>query len=104
MRRVFLEALSLGGSDDALLLSPDGMDSVLCCVEGAYEDFELAGLLVEILELLVELPVVSTEFLRNGGNSSLVSRSVLRKWISDFLHKRQHTLESAATCSGEFGC
>lgn len=104
MRRVFLEALSLGGSDDALLLSPDGMDLVLCCVEGAYEDFELAGLLVEVLELLVELPVVSTEFLRNGGNSSLVSRSVLRKWISDFLHKRQHTLESAATCSGEFGC
>jgi hypothetical protein len=72
-RRVFLEALSLGGSDDALLLSPDGMDLVLCCVEGAYDDFELAGLLVEVLEEhLVELPVVSMEVLRKGGNSSLV--------------------------------
>jgi hypothetical protein len=78
-RRVFLalSLASLGGSDDALL-SPDCMDLLLCRVEGAYDDFELAGLRVEVLEALVELPVVSTELLRNGGNSSLVSELVLK--------------------------
>jgi hypothetical protein len=86
-RRVFRETLSLlslGGSDDALL-SPDGMDLVLGRVEGAYDDFELAGLLVEVLEPLVELPVVSTEFLRNGGNSSLIS-----KLVSNGCHPNVH--------------
>jgi hypothetical protein len=85
-RRVFLDLLSLaslGGSDDALL-SPDCMDLLLCLVEGAYDDFELAGLLVEVLELLTELPVVSTELLRNGGNSSLISGSVLNGWSRGF--------------------
>jgi len=81
-RRVFLEALSLvslGGSDD-VLRSLDGMDLVLCRVEDAYEDFELPGLLVEGLEAfeLAFLFVVSTEFLRNGGNSSLMFESVLK--------------------------
>lgn len=80
---MFLDALSLvslGGPDD-VLLSPDGTDGVdlvLCRVEGANVDLELFGPL-ELLELLeLRLPLVeSTVFLGYCKNSSLIVMSAL---------------------------
>jgi hypothetical protein len=75
------------------------MGLVFCRVGEAYDDFELPGLLVEVLlEPLVEIPVVSAVFLWKGGNSSLISMSVLiESWV---FVKDKHTRELAATCLG----